>query len=114
MNEQPTEACQDELAGIREKIARKLYDNEIWGTGNEHLGNLKEYLLDKESFMIADQILSLTVSSGGGDCSECEGERMIKDVDDEGEVVVLDCPTCNGTGQKQPKTLGDIIKEALK
>ena len=136
----PTEARQDELAGIREKIVIELMaaDEEMtteeatdfWARWKAELQKNPEHFGDctsqpqscnrciiEDYYRQADQILSLTVSSGEGVCSECKGYKTIHlaggDVDS-GAGIGYICPTCNGTGQKQPKTLGEIIKEALK
>ena len=110
MTTEPTEARQDELAG--EKIAQILR-NEVsidvqtvtdsinkWET---YTGQIQEGFVAK----ISRRLLSLVVSSGGGKCPVCKGNRTILNIWDNTQ----DCITCNGTGQKQPKTLGEIIKE---
>ena len=117
---QPTEARQDELAGIREKIAKictaryfecSYNDAEIaWSEATEES---KEDMLNN-----ANQILSLTVSRGGGVCPECCGQGEITGVD-VGYPSIMSfahCEHCNGTGE-QPivtKTIAQCIEEATK
>ena len=99
---QPTEARQDEL-GIREKIVRELFK----------LTHPFEELIEDNYYRKwgddVEAILSLTVSSGGK-CPECENGYIWK-YRHNTERYPYPCYTCNGTGQKQPKTLGEIIKE---
>ncbi len=92
--DKPTEARQDELA-IRERIA-----DIVWGINNGEAGCLSK----------ADQILSLTVSSGGV-CPECKGRKQTYFASD--RIPLQDCTACNGTGQKPivTKELREIIKE---
>lgn len=57
-----------------------------------------------------DGILALTVSSGGTICPACNGTgnylfEYLGKADSEG------CQMCNGTGQKQPKSLAQLVKE---
>ena len=100
----PTEARQDELA-IQEKIARELFK----------VTHPFEELIEDNYYRKweddVEAILSLTVSSGGA-CPECKGEKMVDSPHGtiKGSYKKL-CPTCDGLGQKQPKTLGEIIKE---
>ena len=100
---EPTEARQDELAGIREKIARFISEFKDWDGARQYV---KEGWLYK-----ADQILNLTVSSGGGVCPECKGNCGIRGIRWD-EIITKKCPTCNGTGQKPiaTKTLEEWAK----
>ena len=100
----PTEARQDELAGVKDDLETILYNcyNEkpvdIDGT---FLHNFRDY---------ADQILSLPVSSGGI-CPECKGECYIPRIATAGGYDT--CPTCSSTGsvKKEEISIGDLIKE---
>ncbi len=87
-NKQPTEARQDELAGIKRQWAKILEEHGV--------------------FDIEDELLACTVSSGK-DCPWCGGSGKGFDLSG-GVTKQIDCPACNGTGQKQLKTLGEIIK----
>ena len=106
----PTEARQDELAGIREKIAKAIcyafYKEGFPAAGDGVVERVAQTLAGLPFPIDDNDLLALTVSSGGGVCPECGGlpvhYRLSFD---------KPCPTCNGTGQKQPKTLGEIIKE---
>ena len=116
----PTEARQDELA-IREKIANRIivdcgFDSEYPCPHTPEGNPLGIYEIcpheDKDICMWqleqADVILSLTVSSGGK-CPNCRGTGIFHySYPMEGEEP---CLKCNGTGQKQPKTLGQLAKE---
>ena len=104
MTNKPTEACQDELVGIRGQLFNLLL--EAYGsTKPEHHPNVMQYRI----------LNSLTVSSGGT-CPECKGEGEIFH---RGVIDTLKawsrCTTCNGTGQEPivTKTLGEIIGEYL-
>lgn len=115
MDKQPTEARQDELAGIREKIAQIDYIRThkagldlLSGFQGEVLWEQAPLEVRANCFEYADQILSLPVSSGGV-CPECKGSKKLQPYFD--HCFSNRCPACNGTGQKQPKTLGEIIKE---
>jgi len=94
MTTEPTEARQDELAGIREKI---------WFICQEiRTGEISET-------EATDQILNdITVSSGGGKCDHYD--------ESDGHYWVAQwCPTCHGTGQQEVKTITieQAIEEAL-
>ncbi len=121
MDKQPTEARQDELGGMREKIEeyttswlayynhQEMFDGVVpMNTARLIAENSINDELRKQAKDLIDHILSLTVSSGGK-CPKCVGHGFLYISYDNHP----DCPACNGTGQKQPKTLGDIIKEAI-
>uniref|UniRef100_A0A6M3LJM5 Uncharacterized protein n=1 Tax=viral metagenome TaxID=1070528 RepID=A0A6M3LJM5_9ZZZZ len=97
MDKQPTEARQDELAGIREKIARFISEFKDWDGARQYV---KDGWLYK-----ADRILSLTVSSGGEMCDHFNETLRT--------YYIMGCPYCNRTGQKPTvtRTIGEIIKE---
>ncbi len=82
MDKQPTEARQDELAGIQKEMAHIIALAAVHHTGKPFL-------------QIADQILSLPVSSGGGVCPRCYGMGI-----SEIRCNAPKCLPCNGTGQK--------------
>jgi len=110
MTTEPTEARQDELAGIREKLAcnfvQVLYDKGFitWETVGA------EKAIKRKGYELADQILSLTVSSGGGKCPKCDGFKKV--LGRRGTIMCY-CPTCSSTGsvKKEEISIGDLIKE---
>ena len=104
MTTEPTEARQDELAGIREKIARFISEFKDWDGARQYV---KDGWLYK-----ADQILSRTVSSGGGKCPTCDGTGTYL-FEYLGKADSEACAVCNRTGQKPivTRTIGEIIKE---
>jgi len=112
--DKPTEARQDELAGIREKIAKNIYfDGVEYAVGTIAEVTWREAPRARRDKYLerADQILSLTVSSGGGKCPECKGEKKI--LNHSVYDYWMPCHVCNGTGQKPivTKTLGQLAKE---
>ena len=48
-----------------------------------------------------------------GICPTCKGSGFANSgaVNERGVIHQTTCSTCNGAGQKQPKPLGEIIKE---
>jgi len=82
----------DELVGTKKKIAKLLEKHGV--------------------FDIEDEVLALTVSSGGRVCSKCGGKKLVYG-EPENYKTIKFCPTCNGTGRTKvvKKTLGEIIKE---
>jgi len=100
MDKQPTEARQDELARIREKLSALFVIARTEGLLTRFADGLED----------ADEAFSLTVSSGGI-CPECEGEKITPETG-RGSDGFIRCETCNGTGLVT-KTLGEIIKEAI-
>ena len=108
-----TEARQDELAGIKPLKLKNEY-----GDFYDWCQRLRNGQIDEDTLFqwIFKATFALPVSSGGGVCPECKGKKRISDntsIKTGGEYVWTKkrCPTCNGTGQKQPKTVGEIIKE---
>jgi len=101
MDNEPTEARQDELAGIREQLFNLLL--EAYGsTKSEHHPNVMQYrILD-----------SLTVSSGGGKCNNpiCINGKI------DTALRRGKCLWCNGTGRKPivTKAVAQCIEEATK
>ena len=116
MTDKSTEARQDELAGIREKIAQDIYfEGEKYEVGSiAELTWRKAPQARKDKYLKrADQILSLPVNRGGM-CPECKGVKKIqygkKGVN---PIYFVKCPVCNGTGRTKvvEKTLGQLVKE---
>jgi len=117
---QPTEARQDELAGIRYKwqamfcqhckAMQKTNDTvvECWYNPLDH-GNDKAFCASNCDAI--DSFFALTVSSGGGICPHCQGEKTMWGGGNSSDFVR--CHNCNGTGQKPivTKTVGEIIEE---
>jgi len=92
MTDKSTEARQDAMAGIREKIKVILRN-----IGTKSV-NICPAVINDDAF--ADQILSLPVSSGGGECQSCRTTILGKG----GKIYrykgnPIPCLDCNGTGQ---------------
>ena len=102
---EPTEARQDELAGIGEKIAGIIDKAIIADMVSGQFGPTP----------YAQEILNLTVSIGGRKCDMCNGHGKILpyQLDNGSYIYKDDCPACGGTGHAKvvEKTIGEIIKE---
>ena len=115
MDKQPTEAHQDELAGIREKIARLIRDYT-----NQQLTMVNTGIIPNRDALTSEgqatRILSLTLKRGGGVCPKCKGDRRRRILSFPQDQVGRDggiCAPCNGTGESQPFTIADAIRDKL-
>ncbi|TET43030.1 MAG: hypothetical protein E3J60_01170 [Dehalococcoidia bacterium] len=95
---------------IREQVADVLYWNIPKITIKSAVPTMQE------TRNIADQILSLAISRGGGVCPECKGDKKVSKEngrDAVGDIYteIIDCPTCKGTGYEETKEIKEIIEE---
>lgn len=96
-----TNSKQDELAGIREKIYMAIFGNGL------NIGSAVE------------EVLSQTVSCGGGVCPECKDKKKvfttIYPYCENPEPEYGTCPTCHGTGKLPVKTftVGQAVQAAI-
>ena len=114
VNCKPDDKCfggkPQELNELREKIAQFCH-NKDFQTGFSEGEYAQSWSECPESvkatyFDEADQILSQTVSRGGGKCSRCKGEGILIEGGNP-------CQTCKGSGSLpvETKTVKEIVKE---
>lgn len=99
--------------GIREQIAREICRQSatsLYSHWYENEANSKE---NETWFRRADQILSLTISRGGGKCPKGEDGLQGSWDEDKHKIVRVWCPNCKGTGSLpiETKTVNEILEE---
>ena len=111
------EQKQDELAGIKTGVVEIICEAclpYICAYWNKPASERIEACRPLKNWV--ERWFALTVSSGGGRCSDCGGSGHPNSNYPSGRGWMTHCLNCNGTGQKPivTKELREIIKEATK